>query len=709
MKIALVSISFALIASPPAGAQQPALQIDWYQSPVNGLWYGVDVSETGWSAAQALAVTLGGHLATVRSAAEQAWIENTFADYLPDHGLWIGFNDLETEGLFGWSSGEPWTGYENWAPGEPNNLGNEDCAHIKGPASPQTQWFWNDAIVNADRIRPLIESEQVWNGGWSWPESASVAPIPRAGALADVDADGDNDFVAICSGAPYPETSPGLAQILLNDGSGVLASGATVAIPAAPRGICALDFDGDGDDDLVVASMFGGELVLLEMEDGLIQSTATLDAGANFFAVEAVDLDADGWGDLVATTVVPLEGPALASDSVRVYLGQPSGTFSLASSIGGVGSFPSDVAHGDLDGDGDEDLLVTMDESHTFVVLENDGAGSLSPVAPPAGGAYATGLYPRSVVSGDLDLDGDLDAAIAAHGSDRVEVWLNDGFGAFAKGASFDAGSIPLSLAQSDLNGDGAVDLFVASAGSNEARVFWNDGMANFAGWESFDGHPEASYALTGRLDADAEDDLLLLRTGADSIVYWVNGHGFDCDDNGVSDAAEIAADPTLDCNANGQLDSCDLANGTSVDQDSNGIPDDCVPAPLASDLTDVSVSTGGQQQLTLTADPSLSLKVFFVLGSASGTAPGVTIDGVHLPLQVFDPYFLYTVSEPNAPPFINTLGFLSPSGTASATIDVPIGQPSWAGVSLNHAYLVFGGDQSVLFASNPVPLVLVP
>ena len=49
-------------------------------SPVNGHTYYLLASNT-WTASEAEAVTLGGHLATIRSAAENEWVYQTFAAY----------------------------------------------------------------------------------------------------------------------------------------------------------------------------------------------------------------------------------------------------------------------------------------------------------------------------------------------------------------------------------------------------------------------------------------------------------------------------------------------------------------------------------------------------------------------------------------------------------------------------------------------------
>jgi len=87
----------------------------------------------------------GWDLAAVTSAEERSYVDDTVD---PPTGLvktWIGGSDLQTEGSWAWSNGEPWD-YEAWADGEPNNgsgTPNEDncleTAPIHGQPDP-----WND-------------------------------------------------------------------------------------------------------------------------------------------------------------------------------------------------------------------------------------------------------------------------------------------------------------------------------------------------------------------------------------------------------------------------------------------------------------------------------------------------------------------------------------------------------------------------------------
>ncbi|MBK8098069.1 MAG: hypothetical protein IPK26_13240 [Planctomycetes bacterium] len=101
-----------------SAAALPA-QYAWIQNPANGHTYALTTPMT-WHQAEAEAMRVGGHLATVRNAGENAWLVQTF----PVRS-WIGLTDEVTEGLWRWTSGEAFV-YAAWCPGEPNNLNDED-------------------------------------------------------------------------------------------------------------------------------------------------------------------------------------------------------------------------------------------------------------------------------------------------------------------------------------------------------------------------------------------------------------------------------------------------------------------------------------------------------------------------------------------------------------------------------------------------------
>jgi hypothetical protein len=108
----------------------------------NGHFYAL-LSPATWTWSERAAVALGGHLSAIANSAEQDWVYNNFSTYNGTNRLlWIGFNDVATEGRFTWTSGEPVL-FSNWAPGEPNNVNNEDFTAIYEPGHPNAS-RWND-------------------------------------------------------------------------------------------------------------------------------------------------------------------------------------------------------------------------------------------------------------------------------------------------------------------------------------------------------------------------------------------------------------------------------------------------------------------------------------------------------------------------------------------------------------------------------------
>lgn len=112
----------------------------WRMSKINGHGYEETPALT-WEEAHNYAQRFGAHLATVRSLAENKWIDSTFGV----KNKWIGINDREKEGEYVWSSGEKST-FTHWNNGEPNNYGGvEDYGHIGDNAEGK----WNDNNPNA--------------------------------------------------------------------------------------------------------------------------------------------------------------------------------------------------------------------------------------------------------------------------------------------------------------------------------------------------------------------------------------------------------------------------------------------------------------------------------------------------------------------------------------------------------------------------------
>ncbi len=139
-------------------------------NPANGHDYYLLEAST-WTAAEAAAVSLGGHLVTINDAAEDDWIYSTELGSAAHR--WIGFTDAAQEGNWVWISGAPVT-YTKWLPGSPLNVGGIE--HYG-------EWDhngWND----------------VPNDGWGVPHQGIVEVIP------DADGDGVPDSKDNCPAHP---------------------------------------------------------------------------------------------------------------------------------------------------------------------------------------------------------------------------------------------------------------------------------------------------------------------------------------------------------------------------------------------------------------------------------------------------------------------------------------------------------------------------
>ncbi len=141
--------------------------------------------------------------------------------------------------------------------------------------------------------------------------------------------------------------------------------------------------------------------------------------------------------------------------SVSVLLGDGFGGFGPQTAHPVGGFMPNDVALGDVDDDGNLDIVTANRISADVSVLLGDGNGGFV----PAGGSPITvGLTPQSVALSDLNGDGNLDIVTANNVTNNVSVLLGDGNGAFSAAAPFGVGSGPTSVALGDIDSVRVVD-----------------------------------------------------------------------------------------------------------------------------------------------------------------------------------------------------------------------------------------------------------
>jgi hypothetical protein len=228
-------------------------------------------------------------------------------------------------------------------------------------------------------------------------------------------------------------------------------------------------------------------------------------------AVSAGDLDGDGDVDVVVAN--RLEGQASC-----VWLNDGKGRFELGQEFAGQNA--GDVTLGDFDADGDLDVIVVRDDVVSpGSVLWNQGDGTFID-----SGQSLQPMYARAVAVGDVDHDGDLD--FFAVGREANQVWKNDGSGNFVNTGQELGASDSHHVALGDLDGDGDLDAFVCNHEIN--RVWWNDGTGRFLEGSQSLGVSFSLGVTLSDVDNDGDLDACVANYSHRSRL-WINDGRGDC------------------------------------------------------------------------------------------------------------------------------------------------------------------------------------
>ena len=335
---------------------------------------------------------------------------------------------------------------------------------------------------------------------------------------ADVNGDSYMDNIVLGGTfPPTPIRAIGM-KLLINDGSGVFYDGTSQIIPDSipstihPREIAVSDFNGDGNPDIFIASHgydtepFPGEqnILLLSSQNGtLVDKTATLPQYIDFSHSVAVgDVEGDGDIDIYV-------GNVYGGNEVLPYLliNDGEGDFTLNSnrlpaSLNYLTSSKKYVSSAfvDIDNDGDFDLLLGGDHATASIIFYNDGSGffSDSEIMSLPFGPFGENSISVDIVNIDINLDGKKDIIQSQTGSNPPYVgrsiqvliqkddqtFVDESATRIENGHWFSAARnwFPF-LVPIDFNNDGFTDLLCQNLWGDsldEPFILLNDGNGNF-------------------------------------------------------------------------------------------------------------------------------------------------------------------------------------------------------------------------------------
>jgi Bacterial type II and III secretion system protein/FG-GAP-like repeat len=311
---------------------------------------------------------------------------------------------------------------------------------------------------------------------------------PTALAAYDFNGDGNEDLVVASTNA---NGTPGNVSILLGDGTGGFTLAGSAPAGISPVSVAVAIFnEGVPGVDVAVSNQNDNSISILQANtDGTFGASAPLvqlPAGFKPAGLATGSFTNSGHIDLAVAD----EG----NDSVSVLLGNGNGTFQTRTDYA-TGNSPIFVATGDFNQDGITDLAIAnngapsnTNTGNTITILFgqpniNDSTAGNGTFAPGAARDFSVGNGPTAIAVGDFNVDGMDDLAVTDKADNAVSILLGLGGGLFGPYFELPVDQSPVSIAAADFAGSGNTDVATANFDSNDATVILNS--SSFGGLSS--------------------------------------------------------------------------------------------------------------------------------------------------------------------------------------------------------------------------------
>lgn len=306
-------------------------------------------------------------------------------------------------------------------------------------------------------------------------------------------------------------------QVLINGAAGI--SGEPVISPIVETSIQSAavgDLDGDGDLDVAVSIWEARQLVVYRNDGSATFTRSTVIAGQRAGDIGIGDFTGDGHRDLALLRMV---AGSYSDGEALIFPGNGAGAFGAPVTTLVPGE-PGMMRVVDANGDGKRDLLVAGSRGVVAALGNGNGTFALLPVNDP--------VDPKSdLATGDLNGDGHVDFAVisdAPQKDDFLRVFLNNGNGTFRAAGDY-FGMVYFAVTVADVDADGRADLVGGSYAGNVA-VLRGNGDGTFPQtpelWQS--GH--VWDLVAGDFNRDTWMDVVMLGGYASNDLQMIAGTG---------------------------------------------------------------------------------------------------------------------------------------------------------------------------------------